>query len=227
MRPVSLLLELEGIVADTIAARRLALAEALAAIGRALLDDEIAHAADGHAAARAASIAARALSLDTTDEELIALRADRAFEERVGRGVSLIPGAREAVQTLAARLRIVVVTRAPSRAADRILALGDLDSVVAGVVAAEHVLAPKPSPSGHARALGRLARVGAGEPGRVVAFEDAPDGIAAARDAGVLAVGVGPGARDASEADAWLASLAGVNYDAVVQLLENRGDRGA
>jgi HAD superfamily hydrolase (TIGR01509 family) len=225
MRLTGLLLELEGVVADTTAARRAALADALDAIGHAPPPDRVAEAADGRAAALAAARLAPALALDPTDVELTALRAERAFEERVGRGVTLVPGAREAVESLATRLRVVVVTRAPARAAERILALAGLDACVAGVVAADQALAPKPSPSGHRRALERLARVGAGAPDAVVAFEDAPDGLVAARAAGVHAVGVGAGARDATKADPWLASLAGVTYDAVVQLLANRGAR--
>jgi HAD superfamily hydrolase (TIGR01509 family) len=229
MRPAlaALLVELEGILVDTRAARRGALADALLAIGHALPDDQLAWAADGHAAARAASLAAALVPIDPTDEELTALRADRAFEERIARGLTLLPGAREALESLAGRMRILAVTRAPSRAAEQMLALGGLEACVSGVVAAEQALEPKPSPSGHARALERLARFGVTDPRAVVALEDAPDGVAAARAAGVHVIAVGGGARDATDADAWLASLAGVDYDAVVDLLETNRARGA
>jgi beta-phosphoglucomutase-like phosphatase (HAD superfamily) len=98
---------------------------------------------------------------------------------------------------------------------------------VSGVVAAEQVAAPKPSPAGHLRALARLSRVRPIESALVVSLEDAPDGLAAARAAGVLGVGVGDGSSDATGRDPWVASVADVTYDALVELLANRGVRGS
>jgi len=119
-----------------------------------------------------------------------------------------------------------VVTRAPSRIADDVLALAGLDGMVRVVVAAEHVAAPKPSPAGHLRALARLGRTGPIAPERVVAIEDGPDGIVAATAAGVLALGVCRGAPDARERGVWVASAEALTYDALVELVVTRGVRG-
>ena len=230
--PAALLLELEGVLVDTLAARRDALAHALAERGLALADDLLAHAADGRAptvaAARAAELLAHergAPPLDAIDVDLVALGAARAFADRAAPGMSLVPGARDALHALGHAVTLAVVTRAPARIAEDAIALAGLDAVVRVVVAAEHVAAPKPSPAGHLRALARLGRTRAVAPQRVVALEDGPDGIAAATAAGVLALGVCRGAPDARERGAWVASAGDLTYDALVELVVTRGVR--
>ncbi len=75
--------------------------------------------------------------------------------------------------------------------------------------------APKPAPD-----LFLAAAKGLGLPPAVcVAFEDAADGVAAAKAAGMLTVGIGPEQR-VGEADAVLTrGFDGVNLDAVFALL--------
>ena len=216
-------------LADTRDARRAALAEALALRGLGLDDATLARAADTHAPAVAVARAAEALSaarLDETDIDLLALATTRAFVARAAHGVALVPGAREVLADLASQLRVVVVTRAPLRVAEQILGHAGLDAVVSGLVAAEHVAAPKPSPAGHLRALARLARLRPITPSHVVALEDGTDGLAAARAADVTVVGVASGAHDAAEGDAWVASAVDLTYDALVHLVDSRAARG-
>jgi len=217
------------VLADTRDARRAALADALAQRGLMLDEPALAQAADAHAPSGAAARAAKALSaarLDETDVDLLALAATRAFVARAAHGVALVPGAREALADLASQLRVVVVTRAPQVVAEQILTHAGLDAVVSGLVAAEHVATPKPSPAAHWRALARLAHLRPIEPSHVVALEDGADGLAAARAAGVTAVGVGPGARDAAQGGPWVASVVDVPYDALVHLVDPREARG-
>jgi beta-phosphoglucomutase len=218
------------VLVDTTAARTAALAHALAAVQARLPGDVVARAVIGNATAVAVRSAADALrvvgrALDEVDVELMTLRADRAFDDAMSRVVELLPGARDAIAKLAERVRCIVVTRAPARVADRILSLAALDTLVSGIVAADDV-APKPAPVAHERALARLRRVGVTDPRAVVALEDAEPGIAAARAAGVCVVGVGRHAATASSGGPWLASVATLNYDALVELLEDRGARG-
>jgi HAD superfamily hydrolase (TIGR01509 family) len=217
------------VLADTRDARRAALADALAQRGLTLDDATLARAADAHASPVAVARAAEALSaarLDETDVDLLALAATRAFVARAAHGVALVSGARDALADLASQLRVVVVTRAPLRVAEQILAHAGLDAVVSAIVAAEHVVTPKPSPAGHWRALARLAHLRPIEPSHVVALEDGADGLAAARAAGVTVVGVGPGAHDATAGGAWVASAVALTYDALVHLLDSRAARG-
>jgi len=222
------LFEIEGVLADTRDARRRALADALAARGLTLGHDAIALAADGHAPSIAAASAAEQSgeALDAVDVDLLALAATRAFVDYMSRGVSLVPGAREAIASLASHVRVAVVTRAPSQVAEQILSLAGLDTLVTTVVAAEHAAADKPSPAGYQRALARLAPLRPMTPAHVVALEDGAVGLAAARAAGVTGVGVGDGARDATPASAWVASVAELPYDALVHLLDSLGRRG-
>jgi HAD superfamily hydrolase (TIGR01509 family) len=223
------LLEIEGVLADTRDARRHALADALAERGLTLGHDAIARAADGHAPSVAVARAAEqsGATLDPVDVDLLALAATRSFADYASRGVSLVRGAREAIASLASYVRVAVVTRAPAQVAERILALAELDTLVTTVVAADHVAAAKPSPAGYRRALARLGHVRPVTPRHVVALEDGAVGLAAAHAAGVTGVAVGDGARDATPAAMWVASAVELPYDALVHLLDSLGGRGA
>jgi HAD superfamily hydrolase (TIGR01509 family) len=225
-------LELEGVLLEARAARRAALQRSLAVDGVALADDEFERWCDGLPTAaavdravqqRAAAGDAAASAMDATARELAALRAERGFEAQVAAGVTLVPGAREAAEALAVRLRLAVVTRAGRAVTDRVLAAAGLEGLFAAVVTADDVRAPKPDPAGHQLALARLARrAGALEPRTVAALEDAAPGVIAARAAGLRAVLVTPGpsaapsahavpgTASAAPADARLSSVAGL-----------------
>jgi beta-phosphoglucomutase-like phosphatase (HAD superfamily) len=198
--PDSLVVEIEGLLVDARAARRTALAHALATSGTSLAHDRLASLADGRSTsdAIAAARAIGAVDFDATDAELATLRADRAFEDAMARGVTLVPGARDAIADLAGHVRVGVVTRMPRAVADAVLSLAEL-----------------------ARLLPGRAR----HPASVVALVDTVAGADAARSAGLRVVGVGRGARDATDVAGWVASAAGLTYDAVMQLLACSGAR--
>src|SRR5918997_339451 len=93
------LMELEGVVAETRALRRAALARALADEGIApdagtAIDDA---AALGTAAARA-TLARAGRAGDETAVDLATLRAERWFAEAAGKGLALVEGARELIE---------------------------------------------------------------------------------------------------------------------------------
>ncbi|HEY0995782.1 MAG TPA: hypothetical protein VGD77_07320, partial [Gemmatimonadaceae bacterium] len=90
-----LFLELEGVIADTREQRAAALVEALAAEGVSILAEVAAEHAVGRSPRHAVEQALRASAreLDPVGMDLAVLRAGRAFESRIGRGVSLLPGA--------------------------------------------------------------------------------------------------------------------------------------
>ena len=197
--PPVLLLEFEGVLVDTRAIRRAALARALTDEGAALDDaeldalDERCTALPTRDAVRcgAATAGAGGRALDETALELATLRAERYFAELLGKGVSLAPGARELVEDAAGGARLALVTRASRREVEFVLGLAGLDAAFEVVVAAEDVAAPKPSPEGYRRALERLARRRPLSPADALALEDSARGVRAARAAGVRVIAVG------------------------------------
>jgi beta-phosphoglucomutase-like phosphatase (HAD superfamily) len=173
---------------------------------------------------RASRDAALATATDETDVELASLRAQRAFEDALERVLLLHPGARQALVSLSVRVRIGIVTRLPRHVAQRILARAELDPVTSCLVARDDVVHPLPAPDAHLRALERLARIRPFTTDRVVAVVADSDGIAAARAAHLNTLAVGP-ALTPAPGGAWVASIAGVTYDALVQQLERSGVR--
>jgi len=218
----TVLFELEGVLADTQASRRDALVRSLADEGVVLTPTAYAERCAG-LPVREAALAAAATAggrLDPTAVDLVALRAERYFAERVGKGVSLAPGARELLDDLAGRARLGIVTRASRREVEFVLSLAALDGVFECVLAAEDVRSPKPSPEGYHRALERLARRRAASPATTLALEDGAPGIAAARARALRCVAVGTmPAHHAVQADAYLPSLAGQSLASLESLV--------
>src|SRR5688572_11040957 len=116
----AVLLEMEGVLADTTTLRRDALIGSLAAEGVALAPAAF----DEHcarlplAASVDAALRQTHSTLDDTARELVALRAERAFLSLAGRGLSLAEGAREFLTQSAGRVRLALVTRATRRETD-------------------------------------------------------------------------------------------------------------
>jgi beta-phosphoglucomutase len=218
----AVLFELEGVVADTHGARREALLRSLADDGVTLSDEEYAAECAGKPVREAvrAAVLARGAGADETAVDLAALRAERYFSARLGKGLSLAPGARQLIEALAGRARLAVVTRASRRETDLVLALADLQLAFECAVTADDVGAPKPAPEPYERALARLARRRPVPPTRALALEDAESGVRAARSAGVRCVAVGELTTcDAVAADAYLPSLAGQTPASLVRLV--------
>lgn len=219
----ALLIELEGVVIDAGEARRAALTGVLASEGIALVGDEWTEFAAGYAPRDGIvnALRHRGVELDETALELMALRAERAFTERLGNGVLLQEGAAPFLAAAHGRARLAVVTRMRRSDVEFLLGLAGLEYAFEAVVVADDVLDPKPSPEGHARALARLAARRPLAREQCVVLEDARPGIRAARAAGMrcLAVGTIP-ADHAMEADGWVASLAGQTVASIAALAE-------
>jgi HAD superfamily hydrolase (TIGR01509 family) len=216
-----LLLEFEGVLVDTRAARDAALAEALVADGIRVTPRLLAEASgrtteDGVRRIRRAAGAAD----DETAVELGRLRAERAFAARAGKGLALQPGAREAVERLSGCARCAIVTRASRRDVEFVLGLAGLESAFRPVIAAEDVDPPKPDAAPYAAALARFSQLFPGQTLRALAVEDTLAGIRGARAAGVAAVALGPlPPHEALEADAWVESLADLTVERVRTLV--------
>lgn len=205
-----LLLEFEGVLAETTAMRQAALAEAMAADGIALSAELMARAQgrsveDGIRRIRDAAGAPD----DPTAVELARLRAERSFAARLGKGVALPTGLRPALERLSAVARLALVTRAARRDVEFVLQLGGLEGVFRPIVALEDARAAKPARDPYDAALRRVAELFPGQVLRGVAVEDCVVGALAARDAGLLTVLVGTHPpQDAMEADCWVETLA-------------------
>ncbi len=217
----ALLLELEGVVVETRAARFDALSRALADEGVVALPPGASDVVLGVPSRTAAAIAVKLMGLtrDATALDLIGLRAERYFTERASRGITLREGARVMITIAQARSRLALVTRASRSTVDFVLGLSGLHDAFEVIVCADDVLDNKPAAESYARALARLQSRRPLARDRVLALEDALPGILAARAAGVrcLAVGDVP-AHQAVEADGLVPSLADAGHDVLSEL---------
>ena len=140
-----------------------------------------------------------ARDVDVTQAEVRRMRDDVYAELLAERDV-LIPGARRAVEEVAARYRSVMVTTSLRRYVDQIHGRSGLLEHFDHVVTAEDCARHKPHPEPYLRAM---ELVGAA-PDACVAIEDSPRGLASARAAGVRCVVVrsdfiDPGGFDGAE----------------------------
>jgi HAD superfamily hydrolase (TIGR01509 family) len=220
------LLEFEGILADTTPHRLAALRDALAVDGLSLDDEMWAEHCHGLPVDAAVQAARHALGApdDPTAAELARLRAERAFTQRISRGLLMNPGGLALVQALRTLARLALVTRAARRDVDFVLTIAGIADVFTCVVTGDDAGEGKPSSAPYALALERLSRTAPVVPGEAIAFEDARPGIRAARAAGVRTVAVGPlPVHHAIEADAYYPTLTGLSFDAMRALA--RGGR--
>lgn len=219
------LLDWEGVLADTRGARRDALRAALAAEGLAL-DEAIG--ADGHielsfplAAVRAAGALA-----DPTLVDLIAMRARRELAARLTQGFALNAAATRFVEDAQLRGPVVVVTAAGRAETEAALRLAGLLDSFAAIVTADEV-SDAPSRDAYERALAPLARRRPVRRDRMIVLGTTRPALSAAREAGLRTVAVGAPAHVAVEADAAIASLDGASVDALDALLRGASERPA
>src|SRR3954451_1410227 len=96
-------------------------------------------------------------------------------------------GARELLERLQGKVPIGLVSNSPLRFVQRSIELAGFEHFFNIVLSAHEVAAPKPAPDPYLEACRRLGV----EPGpEVIALEDSPTGVAAARAAGLTVIGV-------------------------------------
>ena len=220
------MIELEDVIVETRALRAEALRRSMGEMGVSLDETALVHDFTGLAPRDRAVrlLGARCEFADETDLDLLALRAERAFTERVVSGVTLAEGARECIAALHGEVRLALVTRASRRVVDVALALGELEDAFECIVTADDTREAKPSPALHELALARLARRSAVSPESCLALEDGTAGIRAAKRAGMRCVAIGgipPGEAMEAGADAWLPSLHGQTARTMLALLRS------
>ena len=225
-----LLFEFEGVLADTAAYRAAALREAFRA-DDIDLTDTLSEEAAGYPTEAAVRRVRRAVGApaDETAVELCRLRAERAFAARAGKGISLQPGVREALERLSTHARCAIVTRASRREVEFALELAGLEGIFRPVIAVEDATPPKPAGTPYFAALARIGQLFPGQQLRALAVEDSLVGVRAARSAGLGSIAVGPmPAHEAVEADVWLESLDDLTAQRVRELacgLRSRHER--
>ena len=123
------------------------------------------------------------LKLDMTPQEIsreVVVRLEQKYRERL----PLLPGAREAVESLAAKWPLAVASSANRELIDLVLELADLHRHFAATVSSEEVARGKPAPDVYLEAARRL-----GVPAdRCVAIEDSASGLRAAAAAGMSVI---------------------------------------
>lgn len=195
------LLEWEGVLADTQQVRRDALRRALSAEGVAhtLSDDD--EQLRGLGVRAAVRVVMRHIgSSDVILAELLEMRARREFASHLAQGLVLTLGATAFVERLQARVRVAVVSRASRDECESVLRQSGLEPAVSAIVCADDIDDDAPSIGLYQHAvarLGRLRSVAADS----VAIVDRGASIRAARDAGVRVVCVGAPRDEAADAD--------------------------
>jgi beta-phosphoglucomutase-like phosphatase (HAD superfamily) len=222
-----LLVEFEGVVADTAAMRSEALAEALAADGIAL-NDRLLRLARGQSTENAVRLVREAVGApdDATAIELGKLRAERAFAARAGKGVSLAPGAKGALEKLGAATRLALVTRASRREVEFVLGLAGFEGLFRPIITLEDVTPGKPDRAPYVAAMSKVALLFPGQTLRGLAVEDTLEGARGARAAGLPVALIGDiPPHEAMEADAWFDSIASLTPERVRALLAPRTEK--
>lgn len=206
------LLDWEGVLADTGQARRDSMLGALAEEGvrfDALAYDECCLGLSVEEAV-AAAVGANA---DPTLLELVTLRAKRNFAGRVSQGFALQPGATRFLEAAQLRAPIAIVTAARRSETESALRLAGFLDACAAVVTAGEARDETPSATQFESALDHLARRRAVRREHVVALVTTRAAIRAAHDAGLRTVAVGAPVHVALEADAAIDSVDGVSTD--------------
>ncbi len=227
MRIGAILVEFDGVVADTDPLRRETLSQVLSVAGIQLTDEEYWEYCAGATLAGGirAVVAGRNSRLDETDLDLLAHRAEQRFTSHVGKGVTLVDGARSTLERLAAHTRLAVVTRLRRQDVEAITTMGRLDHLFSFVIGAEDANPPKPHPAPYEAAIRRLGRYRGNTQDVVVALENGLEGIRSARGAGLhcVAVGTQP-AHVVLEAQAWTQSITGLDAASLSALLDSPGN---
>lgn len=120
--------------------------------------------------------------------EEAARRTIEAMAERYRHGITVLPGAVEAVRLAAARYPVAIASSSPRILIETVVEVLGLRELLQVTVSTEEVPRGKPEPDGFLRAADLLGA----DPKRCVAVEDAPNGIRSALAAGMAVIAVPP-----------------------------------
>ncbi|MEU0115112.1 HAD family phosphatase [Streptomyces bobili] len=180
----AVLLDMDGTLVDTEGFWWDVEAQVFARLGHTL-DDSWRHVVVGGPMSRSAGFLIEATGADITLAELSVL-LNQGFEERIGHGLPLMPGAARLLAELAAhRIPTALVSASHRRIIDRVLtSLGPQHFAL--TVAGDEVSRTKPHPDPYLFAAGGLGV----DPARCAVVEDTATGVASAEAAGCQVVAV-------------------------------------
>ena len=216
----AVLLEWDGVLADTGAARREALLRALADEGVAFSAEEY----DARCAGLDVQEAARAAVSHAHDDDpalvdLVVLRAGRAFTERLAGGVTLSSGALDFLRATEPRARLAIASRSTRAETDLFLRLSGLDGMMACVFTADDVLHAPPAADLYEQAAAHLTRTRRVRREHTVALVNGTAATRAARAAGLHVLSVGAQAHVALDADGATTDLAELTLEELAMLV--------
>jgi HAD superfamily hydrolase (TIGR01509 family) len=158
------------------------------------------------------------IGLAESPEEIsaeVVRRMEQLYRERL----PLVPGAREAVERLAARWPLGLASSSNRPLIDLALELSGLAPFFRATVSSEEVERGKPAPDVYLETASRLGV----EPGRLVAIEDSQNGILSAAAAGMRVIAIPnqrfpPGKEALADAGVVLESLDELTPDVITRL---------
>ncbi len=221
------LLDWEGVLADTADSRREALRAAFSGEGLVFDEAVFEHQGAGRSVRSAVARLLGPRAADATLAELLALRAEREFVARIAHGFAIDSAAARFVEQAQLRAPVVIVTAAGRAESDAALRLAGLHDSCAAIVTADDVGGDAPAPASYELALAYLGRRRVVKARRVVVLSTSLPAIRAAREAELRTVAVKAPAHVALEADAAVGSLDGLTLEAVDALLGLESGRPA
>ena len=190
---LGVVLDFDGVIADTETLHLRAYQETLAKRGLSLSKTEYFERYLGYDDVGVVTAVGRDHGVVLKDSEITRLIETKGqrFESLVGTAHLLFPGSAECVQRLASQTRLAIASGALHDEIERILTANTLRQYFEVIVAADDVERPKPAPDGYLRAVSQLSLDrGAVSPSSYAAIEDSQWGLIAARAAGLKTIGV-------------------------------------
>jgi HAD superfamily hydrolase (TIGR01509 family) len=186
MPPSAVLFAFDGVLADTENYHVAAWQRTLARLGWDVPDEIASRSTEVDDHTFVAEVFARRGIVQADVDGWVRLKRGLVLE-MIRSSPRLFPGAADLVRELAGRARLAVVADAPRAHVEALLEGTGLADRIDLIVAAEDAKAPRPEPDGLALALRRLGVDAA----QAASIEGAPDGLLAARAAGLSCLAVG------------------------------------
>jgi beta-phosphoglucomutase len=186
MTPKAILLDFDGVIADTENHHIVAWQRTLADMGWLVADD---------VAARAAEVDDRVFLTDLFTEREVPIDKVEAWVARkqeltvqlLRYAPRVYPGVAELIGALLGKARLAVVSGTWRANVQAVLEAAGLSGAFDAIVGKEDVTAQKPDPAAYLLALKKLRLA----PRSAVAIEDSPTGLTSARAAGIRRIAVG------------------------------------
>lgn len=186
MPPSAILLDFDGVIADTENIHIAAWQRTFARLGWEMADEVCARAVEIDDRTFLAEVFAQKKIEGGDIDGWVRIKQDLT-RSMLGDSPRLYSGVAGLVRALRPRARLAVVSTTWRANIETVLAAAGLTAAFAAVVAKEDVDAVKPAPECYMLALERLEL----SPREAVALEDSPTGLAAAEGAGIRVVAVG------------------------------------